>query len=753
MNASDAPVEATYAATWSLLAGQVQPFIQAWEGGAEPPDLAAFLPDGPAALRRLTLLELIKVDLDYRWSGRRAPRTVEDYLAAFPDLAREGPPCDLLYEEFHVRKRAGDAVEAADYLARFPDQAEELGRLLGLEATHLSTSLFVGAPLQAVEAGGTLDDFDLFALLGEGAFARVFLARQRSMQRMVALKVSADAGAEPQTLAQLDHPHIVRVHDQRQVPEKGLRLLYMQYVPGGTLQSVLDLVRQTPEERRSGRTLLLAVDRAMGQRGESPPLASALRDRLAAWTWPEAVCWLGARLADALDYAHGQGVLHRDVKPANVLLTAEGAPKLADFNVSFGSKLDGANPAAFFGGSLAYMSPEQLEAFNPAHPRAAGDLDGRSDLYSLCLVLWALLTGRRPFRDEDLPGDWPAALARMTERRRAGVDPAEVARLPAGLPTGLDQVLLAGLAPDPARRPPSGAALARDLDLCLQPEARGLLRPRPGGWRAFVRRHAVFSVLLAALVPNALGTLFNTAYNLSEIIAHLPGAEPAFWVVQILVNAVAFPAGIVLLGRIVWPAARAVRRLDGGGTLDADRAAEARRRCFVLGDGAAGVGVALWVLAGLAFPLGLCLVLGPQPPWFFLNFMVSLVLCGLIAAVQPFFGATFLAVRVLLPVLVRSQPLGPEDLAAMERLKRRTGPYLLLSAVAPMLSAAALAAMGSENRIALGVLSLVGLVGLGAAYILSRTIQGDLEALARTAVPAFIAAESSSLTASSRVSS
>src|SRR5205085_11245230 len=139
--------------------------------------------------------------------------------------------------------------------------------------------------------------------------------------------------------------------------------------------------------------------------------------------------WVGARLAEALDHAHCRGVLHRDVKPANVLLTAEGAPKLADFNVSFGSKLEGANPAAFFGGSLSYMSPEQLEAFNPAHARDAGDLDGRSDLYALCLILWELLAGRRPFRDGGLDRDWGRMLAQMTERRRAGVDPAEAAAL------------------------------------------------------------------------------------------------------------------------------------------------------------------------------------------------------------------------------------------------------------------------------------------------------------------------------------
>ena len=113
--------------------------------------------------------------------------------------------------------------------------------------------------------------------------------------------------------------------------------------------------------------------------------------------------------------------------------------------------------------------------------------------------------------------------------------------------------------------------------------------------------------------------------------------------------------------------------------------------------------------------------------------MVSLALCGLIAAVYPFFGVTFLAVRALLPPLVRRRGLDAEELAGMERLKRRTGLYLLLAAAAPMLTVAAWAATGSENRAALGLLSAVGLVGFGAAFALSRAIQGDLEALARTA--------------------
>src|SRR5206468_3902983 len=103
---------------------------------------------------------------------------------------------------------------------------------------------------------------------------------------------------------------------------------------------------------------------------------AALRDRelLAKADFVEAVCWTGARLAEALDYAHGQGILHRDIKPANILVTPYGRPLLADFNMAF--HLDPAvGEHAMFGGTFAYMSPEHLDAFNreTAAPRRLVD--------------------------------------------------------------------------------------------------------------------------------------------------------------------------------------------------------------------------------------------------------------------------------------------------------------------------------------------------------------------------------------------
>ncbi|MGK8464389.1 serine/threonine-protein kinase [Nocardia cyriacigeorgica] len=401
----------------------VERFAQAWQDGDSPPELRSYLPDAPA-IRRVSLIELIKIDLANRWQRGTAPKRLAEYVDELPELRTWPLPPDLIYEEFHIRRRSGSSVDVDEYTAAYPEQAEQLSQLLTTEDYH--STLLGGraepANLDELEVGQRIDDFDLMTGLGRGAFARVFLARQRSMQRLVAVKISRDKGTEPQTLAQLDHDYIVRVFDQRVIDGPGLRLLYMQYVPGGTLLTVLERVRDTPAVRRNGQLLLDVIDSVLAGKGEIQPAESPVRAELAKLSWPETVAWLGRRLAQALDYAGGVGVLHRDVKPANVLLTAEGVPKLADFNISFSGSVSGDSPVAYFGGSLAYMSPEQLSVVHPDRPTAAADLDTRSDLYSLAVVLWELLTGRKPFGDENATGGDRTALDSMLDRRAHSPD-------------------------------------------------------------------------------------------------------------------------------------------------------------------------------------------------------------------------------------------------------------------------------------------------------------------------------------------
>ena len=113
------------------------------------------------------------------------------------------------------------------------------------------------------------------------------------MQRWVALKISRNVGVEPQTLAQLDHPNIVRVFDQRLLEERALRVLFMEYVPGGTLLDVVKLVRVTPQAQRSGQLLLDAIDHTLAKKGEMKPSETSLRSEIAAMSWPETVAWMG----------------------------------------------------------------------------------------------------------------------------------------------------------------------------------------------------------------------------------------------------------------------------------------------------------------------------------------------------------------------------------------------------------------------------------------------------------------------------
>lgn len=723
------PFEAA-SAVWEQLSAAVGHFVTAWEEGATTPSIADHLATVPEAQRRMTAIELIKIDLEYRWLKIKQPRHMEEYLAEFSFLARD-VPVDLLYEEYHVRRQAGETAPPLDLLKRFPEQAGELKRLLGSSSVAKSTTLVKHGPRRSLnlKPGDQIDDFDLLARLGEGAFGDVFLARQRSMQRTVALKVTADKGAEPQTLAQLDHENIVRVFDQRLLPDNGLRLMYMQYAAGGTLSSIVEKLRSIPPAERTGADYLRAIDEVLLGRGEDPPAESPLRTKLAGMHWPQVVCWLGARLARALDYAHHIGVLHRDVKPANVLLTAEGSPKLADFNISFSSKLDGATPAAYFGGSLAYMSPEQLEACNPAHDRTPADLDGRSDLYSLGVMLWELLTGYRPFEDEQVERSWGLTLEQMTMRRRRGVQ----ARLLVGLvrddAPGLDQALARCLASETAERFGDGTEMARHFELCLHPQTQRLLIERDDFWHRFVTKYPELIVIVLTVAPNAFAGALNYLYNHAEIVLRLEGADVVFQRVQTFINFVFFPLGGLYGYWRAHAVARYIRDPKARRALDDWTAADLRRRCLFMGNEASMVGLWLWVAAGFAYPIAMHVGLGDVPWRLYSHFFTSLILCGLIAAAYPFLLITIVSLHNYYPLFVRLASMNRRDREHLANLRRLGWIYLGIAALVPMAAVATLVLIGSQAQLALGMMAVGGIVGFVMALFGLRTFQADYDAL------------------------
>ncbi len=717
------------------LLSRLDAFLDAWHNADWPPSVRDFLPPGPHEVRREALIQFVMADLEFRHRRGFAKR-LETYAEEFAEILSGEVPCELIFEEFQVRRAVGEAVDPAEYYRRFPACADELRRWFALTAPVATLTLASGVQrVLHVGAGETLDDFQLLTLLGEGAFGRVFLARQNSMQRLVALKVSADRGAEPQMLAQLDHPNIVRVYDQRRLPERGLRLMYMQYVAGGTLQDVVRRVRATPPEQRRGSLLLEVVDEAVERGGQPAMTRAAERRRVASATWPEVVCRVGRQLAQALDYAERRGVLHRDVKPANVLLAADGSPKLADFNVSTSNHLDGAACGAYFGGSLAYMSPEQLAACHSGYDATPDQLDGRSDVYSLGILLWELLHGERPFTDTISESGIEATVGAMLEVRQCG-PPAPVADDADPVAVVLDAVLRRCLAPDPACRFPSAQRLARELRVCLNPRAREILLEAPRGWRRGAQQHPFAAGMVVGNGSHAVASAFVIVYLHYALIHTLTPAQQFAWYVQLsILSVIGFVVGAWLIWHFGGGIVRALKTpVDH--SQDPALMARLRREALKLGPSAAPFGVFNWTISGVWHVVFLSVLAGPLGLADCLNILAAHVVCGCVALVYPMLAGATVAVRAYYPALLARTREEPNDQAALERLSDRMSWVLPFAGLIPILALSLLAlsldGLATLPRcVAVGFVGVAGLVALPVAWQTLHNLQADLNALAR----------------------
>ncbi|MFD7656259.1 protein kinase [Actinosynnema sp. NPDC059797] len=251
--------------------------------------------------------------------------------------------------------------------------------------------------------------------LGQGGFATVYRARQVQLNREVAVKIDNRVLRterdrrrflrEAHAAARLSgHPHVVSVHDAAFTPE-GTPYLVMELCTGGSLA---DLVRR-----------------------EGPQS-------------PERVRQLGAQLADALAVAHAEGVLHRDIKPGNILLDRYGTAKLADFGLAALLDAEGSSTVTRDSLSPSYAPPE---AFAMAHPTPA------ADVYSLAATLYDLLAGKPP-----RPVPWPVeSFDHLGEVLRSPVPPVP------GVPRDLHEALVRALEPDASRRTPGAARLRQEL--------------------------------------------------------------------------------------------------------------------------------------------------------------------------------------------------------------------------------------------------------------------------------------------------
>jgi serine/threonine protein kinase len=279
-------------------------------------------------------------------------------------------------------------------------------------------------PVAAHDFPSHIGRYRVEKLLGQGGFGRVYLAFDEQLQRRVAIKVphrerisrpkDVEAYlAEARILARLDHPHIVPVHDVG-TTEDGLPFVVSKVIAGSDLK---DRIRENRPAFSESASLV-------------------------------------AILAEALHYAHRKGLVHRDIKPGNILLDADGKPYVADFGLALKEEDFGRGPG--FAGTPAYMSPEQA--------RAEGHrVDGRSDIFSLGVVFYELLTGRPPFEGE--------TLEEILDQIRS-VEARPPRQIDDTIPKELERICLKALAKRASERYTTAADLTDDLRHWLEKQER-----------------------------------------------------------------------------------------------------------------------------------------------------------------------------------------------------------------------------------------------------------------------------------------
>ena len=439
-------------------------FEDEWRYGE--PSLERFWEDARASGSATisVLVELVKVDLSCRYARGQKPQ-VADYLRRFPELeAQDDRVLSLIYEEFCLREESGDTPDADQFCDQYEPWRESLVSQLRY---HRLLSQVVSPQKPAPrfpEPGEDFEEFHLESLLGQGGAGRVYLARDNSLAgRRVALKVSLDTGHEPSILARLEHDHIVPVHSVVFQSETSLRGLCMPYRPGLPLDQVIRKLslKGFPNQATA---LLEVVSETEASKGNSVANRPGWQGFPIQGTYVDGVAWLVGTLARALSYAHDQGVLHRDVKPANVLLTLREGPQVLDFNLAHDPNAPDQAESALRGGTLPYMAPEQLEAF--LDPEAWGKVGASADLYSLGLVMHELLTGEAPqIADQTLP--LPRTIRALLDQRM--MDPVSLSRaLNPNVPHALEAITARCLAALPQNRYASALELAEDLECFLK---------------------------------------------------------------------------------------------------------------------------------------------------------------------------------------------------------------------------------------------------------------------------------------------
>ncbi len=483
------------------------------------PNLSDFLPPEQHHQYLDIATELVRVDLEYCYARGNSKR-LEAYRSVVPRIFENTDRLDqIAFEEYRLRWQRREPVDRSDYQGRFSLRTDHWPALLPTEAEDAAsahatnptgekkpadslasiydqTCLLDEAAREFPEVGQSFLGFSLVRELGRGTFGRVYLATQDDLaQRDVVLKISLTRSVEPQRLARLQHTNIMPIYSVHEVGN--LQSLCMPYWGDRTLTDLLprgpDKLPRSGEEfyrtlarrreptldnsrslslevpgtgsgnEQTGRSSLAAESisppNTQRRKGQEAPPRAAIVDRLeTSESYDDAVARLALQLAAGLAHAHQRGIIHRDLKPANILLTRDGVPMLLDFNLSE-DVVTGGRSTLMVGGTLPYMAPEHLQAVVTGSPT-----DARSDIYSLGVILFELLTGTRPFANRR--GQFSESVEAMIADRQADV-PGVRQRNPAASPA-MASIVDRCLRASPQDRYQTASELQEDLQRHLE---------------------------------------------------------------------------------------------------------------------------------------------------------------------------------------------------------------------------------------------------------------------------------------------